>query len=548
MGETSEKIMKVVLSISFFFLFLISGLSQEGKYWVFFTDKDGMEFNPYDYFDDKAIERRQALGISLSDITDFPVNPSYINEVEEYVTSISHHTRWFNALAVYASLDEIENVKNLSFVKEVMSFSKNQMTITDEYFEESDAKSDSLIKYQTERMGRSEFQKANIDGTGIRIAVLDAGFTDADINPCFDHLRNEKRIIATYDFVKNDLDVYKGHYHGTAVLSCIGGVYNAKGKSDTLGLATGAEFILARTEKALIEVFSEEENWMAAVEWSDRNGADIINSSLGYTGNRYFYRDMNGMNTLVSRAGNLAAKKGILVVNSAGNDGAGDWNFVGAPADADSVLAVGGLLPWNGIHTSFSSVGPTYDFRQKPNVTAYGHVIAAKKDHISETQGTSFSSPLAAGFAACAWQANRNWTNMELFHELEKGSDLYPYCDYAHGYGVPQASYFLGKTESVNASLTLKLKDAEVNIIITNPSLSFGENRTELEMLFSDSVTCLNDYEDYLFYQFQTPDGIIMSYKVIDLQGAKTYSFTYPSKADKVVVYYEGYTTEMKLK
>ena len=206
------------------------------------------------------------------------------------------------------------------------------------------------------------------------------------------------------------------------------------------------------------------------------------------------------------------------------------------------------MLPWSGIHTSFSSVGPTYDFRQKPNVTAYGHVIAAKKDHISETQGTSFSSPLTAGFAACAWQANRNWTNMELFHELEKGSDLYPYCDYAHGYGVPQASYFLGKPEKVNASLTLKLKDAEVNIIITNPSLSIGENRTELEMLFSDSVTCINDYEDYLFYQFQTSDGIIMSYKVIDLQGAKTYSFTYPSKADKVVVYYEGYTTEMKLK
>ena len=540
--------MKGVLTILFYLLVISRGLTQDEKFWVFFTDKEGMEFNPYDYFDDKAIERRESLGLSLYDITDYPVNPNYINGVEKCVSCISHHTRWFNAVSVKASPAEIEKVKSLSYVKGVMLFSKNPMRITDEYFEEQSDKSDSLIKYQTERMGRREFQKANIDGTGIRIAVLDAGFTDSDINPCFNHLREGNKIIATYDFVKNNLDVCHGHYHGTAVLSCIAGIYEAEGRSDTLGLATGAEFLLARTEKAQIEVFSEEENWLAAVEWSDRNGADIINSSLGYTGNRYFYRDMNGLNTLVSRAGNLAAKKGILVVNSAGNDGSGGWNFVGAPADADSVMAVGGLLPSSGIHTAFSSVGPTYDFRQKPNVTAYGHVIAAKKDNVSETQGTSFSSPLTAGFAACAWQANRSWTNMELFHELEKGSDLYPYCDYAHGYGVPQASYFLDKAEEVSPTITLEKFESEIKVTIMSPSLTIREDQTQVEMPLNSSVNCVSDYEDYLFYQFQTEDGIIMSYKVIDLQGAESYSFTYPSKAEKAVVYYEGYTIEMRLK
>ncbi len=360
--------MRSLLLFLFFVGLSCSGFTQESKFWVFFTDKDGMEFDPYEYFDVKAIERRQNLGLSLFDVTDFPVNPNYIESVNNLVNESSHHSRWFNSLAVICTPGQIQEVEKLDCVKNIKAFPKTSMEIS-RYMEYNDPRSDSLIKYQTARMGRSDFQKAGIDGTGIRVAVLDAGFTDADINPSFEHLRAGNKIVDTYDFVKNETDVYHGSYHGTSVLSCITGVYlNDSGRKDTLGLATGSNFLLARTEKALMEVFSEEENWLAAVEWCDKNGADVINSSLGYTGNRYLYDDMNGENTLVSRAGNLAARKGILVVNSAGNDGAGEWNFIGAPADADSVLAVGGLYPWSGVQTSFSSVGPTFDFRTKPNV------------------------------------------------------------------------------------------------------------------------------------------------------------------------------------
>jgi len=362
----------------------------------------------------------------------------------------------------------------LPFVKGIGNVIQQDMELAQEEKESSyfdmmiDRSFFELLKAQTLRMGRQDFVKSGMDGENVRIAILDAGFKEANTNGCFEHIYKDNRLIDTFDFIKKNKNVYLGSSHGTAVWSCIAGITTEKdfSSADTLGLATGAEFLLARTEKQLFEVFSEEENWLAAVEWADKNGADIINSSLGYTGHRYTYPEMDGVSTLVSRAGNLAAKKGILVVNSAGNDGSSEWNFIGAPADADSVLAVGGILPSSGIHTSFSSVGPSFDYRIKPNVTAYGHVIGAKHNGLDETQGTSFSSPLTAGFAACAWQANPGWNNMELFHALEKGADLYPYYDYAHGFGVPLAKNFLMKANPpLKATHQLDVKDGVVEAV-----------------------------------------------------------------------------------
>src|SRR5690606_11480520 len=152
---------------------------------------------------------------------------------------------------------------------------------------------------------------------------------------------------------------------------------------------------------------------------------------------------MNGITALISRSANMAARKGILVVNSAGNEGSNtEWVSIGAPADADSVLAVGGISPWTNLHVSWSSYGPSADKRIKPNVCAFGHSMVMTDKGISEATGTSFASPLTAGFAACVWQADTTLTNMELFELIEKSGDLYPYYDYAHGYGVPQASAF----------------------------------------------------------------------------------------------------------
>jgi subtilisin family serine protease len=309
--------------------------------------------------------------------------------------------------------------------------------------------------------------------------------------------------VATWDFVDQDENVYHYHSHGTQVLSCIAGSIDGL----DLGLATGAEFLLARTENNA-EKFSEEENWLAAAEWADRNGADIINSSLGYTHHRYFNDQMDGNTSLVAKAAKIAAKKGILVVNSAGNEGNSAWHYVGTPADADSVLSIGGISPERGYHINFSSFGPTADKRMKPNLCAFGKVIAAKKDSVYYTQGTSFSSPLVAGFAACAWQKNREWDNMTLFGELERSGELYPYFDYAHGFGVPQASYFF-KKNNANQS----------------PSFSFVELDGYLHVMVEpDMVSSINQSKNLLFYNFQDKTGVLSSYAVVDVYKEKALS------------------------
>ena len=170
-----------------------------------------------------------------------------------------------------------------------------------------------------------------------------------------------------------------------------------------MGLATGANFLLAITEVSS-EPFSEEENWLAAVEWAYKNGADIISSSLGYTNNRYFTKDMDGKKSFVVKAASLAARKGMLVINAAGNDGDSEWKVISTPADADSILTIGGVSPETNLHINFSSYGPTADGRMKPNVSAFGEaVVANTKGNVEIAFGTSFATPLVAGFAACAW-------------------------------------------------------------------------------------------------------------------------------------------------
>lgn len=299
-----------------------------------------------------------------------------------------------------------------------------------------------------------------------------------------------------------------------------------------MGLAPGAEFLLARTEIAT-EPFSEEENWLAAVEWADKNGADIINSSLGYTFHRYFPENMDGKTSLVARAANLAAAKGILVVNAMGNEGSSKWKTLGTPADADSVLSIGGYDPDSDYHISFSSYGPTTDKRMKPNVSAFGHVIAAGKSGLKTVDGTSFSSPLVAGFAACAWQSNRGLNNMQLFKEIEKSGDLYPYFDYAHGYGVPQANYFVTK-ENKEATATFEIVQdgSSIKVKVIEAFLPVGDKE-----------------KTYLYYHIENAKGVIDKYVVIKVYQSEVQEIKASDLMhnEKLVVHYKGYTATFKL-
>jgi serine protease AprX len=526
---------KITLVLFVFSTFFVFAQNKE-KVWIFFSDKNETAFNPYTYFDAKAIERRIKHGINLHDSSDFPVNENYIQQIVDFGFEEKVISRWMNAAIGYADIYTIEKIKQLPFVKDVLHYTSNAAlasidveTSDKRELSEADAR---LIFQQCDRMNANYFWDNGYTGKGIRIAVFDAGFPNVDKSQVFEHIRKENRIIKTFDFVRKKEFVYSYAAHGTNVLSCIAGLYDGK----KMGLATDAEFLLARTEIGWREPFSEEENWLAAAEWADKNGAHIINSSLGYTHHRYFISDMDGKKSLVARAANMAASKGILVVNAAGNDGSGKWKYVGTPADADSVLSVGAIDPKTDRKAGFSSYGPTADKRLKPNVTAYGYVVAESKNGFTNTQGTSFASPLVAGFAACALQAKPKLKNMELFQELERSSTLYPYFDYVHGYGIPQADYFINNGKS----------SIEETFNIINEGLYIRVNIKESYLIAPPEKAYA---KDYFYYHIEHPSGYLDKYAVLKVETNEVLQL-YKNDFEKgstVRFHYKGYTQSIQI-
>ena len=472
--------MKKHLLTAIVVLLAIAGMAQEKCYWVFFTDKNDTQFDPYTYFDAKAIERYQQCGADLYDLSNYPLNTGYVNTVGEYSTEVFGESRWLNAVGVTATFENALMIEQLPFVARIQEIESGGMTVASIHQEttteteiEIENNTD-ILTDQLKRFGGQYFEEKGIDGKGLRICVMDGGFPSVDTHPAFKHLRDKNQILKTYNFPNKKEDVYGWSTHGTMVLSCIAGI-NEEGQK--MGLATGAEFLLARTEIDP-EPFIEEVWWAQGAEWADKNGADIINSSLGYGKDRHWTKDMDGT-SYVAKAAQMAAEKGILICNSAGNEGDDSrWMTIITPADAEGVLTVGGidddLEHYN--HISFSSYGPTADKRLKPNVVAFGHAKVANPSNgkFTDAYGTSFSSPLTAGFAACAWQTRRELTGQQMKAEIEKSADLYPYFDYAYGYGVPQAAYFTGDMEPIERSFNLVQEKDGVRI--TSPVFEHFEN------------------------------------------------------------------------
>ncbi|MEL6257396.1 MAG: S8 family serine peptidase, partial [Bacteroidota bacterium] len=279
------------------------GLGQD-LYYVFLSDKDtSQSFNPYAYFDEKAIERRQKNDLPLYDIKDLPLKDEYVDKIELTVVSIRHRLRWFNVISVSAWPDQIEKIRKYPFVEKIEPFS--QLSRVANWEKVEDQKLDTLLSLSKAQTNFQELEKNGLTGKGVRIAIFDTGFKRANAQQAFEHLEKGKQIVQTYDFYEGEEFVYHHDDHGTQVLSCIGGMYEGK----QLGAAKDAEFLLARTEHKYKEKAIEEDHWMAAAEWADKHGADIINSSLTYTSKRYEYGDMDGKKTLVSRAAKIASDK-----------------------------------------------------------------------------------------------------------------------------------------------------------------------------------------------------------------------------------------------
>lgn len=513
------------VAVGLFFLTIISSEAQV-KYWVYFTGKKNPGTDPKTYIDIHSLERRMAVGANICDSTDWPVDRAFVSKIASLGVKTGFESRWLNAVVVTADTRNLDKIKALPFVRDIapMQYFEGKPASTGN--EVPEGMDNDMLDAQLKSMQGSEFISHGINGKGIRIAVFDGGFPGVDKNPIFEHLRNNHQIIKTYDFVKKKDFVYDYMSHGTAVLSCITGIYGDK----NIGLATGAEFLLARTEiKPEIKV--EEEYWMAAMEWADQNGADIISSSLGYTDKRYTVKQMNGRSTLVSQAAAIAARKGMLVINAMGNDGREAWEVMGAPADVDSVLSIGGIDPNTGYHINFSSFGPTSDYHLKPNVCAPGSAMVASPSSIKKGYGTSYSTPLISGFAACVWQMNRAKTSMEIFHLIEESAHLYPYFDYAHGYGIPQASFFFeGKKTPVEMKVKLEKELEAVNISVTDLAKS-DEN-----------------YMNYLYYHIQNASGTLVYYAVLGVSENNVVSVPLSKLPSGCTLraYYKGSVAEMK--
>lgn len=509
----------------FFFSLLVFGLQAQNYYWVLLTDKGNSTFDPYQYFDTHAIVRYQTNGADLYDSSNYPLDDSYIAQVDAIATENVGVSRWLNAIAVEATPNQIERIEVLPFVKQVLPIrNEAQLARYDEVTEEilENAVVSNKLSNQLKRMQGELFVQRGLDGTGIRIAVFDGGFPHVDTHPAFQHLRDGKRIVDTWNFPNKKADVYGWNSHGLMTLSCIAGIFHGR----QLGLATGAEYLLYRTEVNL-EPAKEEVWWLMAVERADKYGANIISSSLGYGKERYYTTDMDGT-SLVAQAANMAARKGILVCNSAGNEGEEkQWKTIITPADADSVLCIGGidasLTKYK--HIDFSSYGPSSDGRLKPNVSAFGHALVAAhifKDTVIYVDGTSFSCPLVAGFAACAWQGSRNFSAMQMKEAIERSGDLFPYFDYALGYGVPQASFF--------TELHKRPK----------PTFSFEESHDSVVV-----VIPMSNENTTMFYNKQRPNGMLDQYAslAVNSQSPVRVSFHKASLDSCVLnVWVDGYT------
>lgn len=546
--------MKNILITVLFISTQLAPAAQE-RFFVRFTDKDGQELDPYAYFDQKAMDRRIKHGIPLVEYTDLPVRADYVERVSALSRETGHQSRWLNGIFITAGNWEISLIRMLPFVREVHEIrTQGQIAGKESENEILGLDENLVLRGQTMHLGGNIFADSALDGSGVRIAIFDTGFPNAPIIDELKHVFDNNRVIKTKNFIKSTEQVYSYYHHGTMVLSCIAGIHD----SIPMGLAPNAEFLLAVTEHSLPrETFKEEEAWLAAVEWADQNGADIINSSLGYTFHRYFPWQMDGQTSLVSRAANIAAHKGILIVNAMGNSGNVRWQVMASPADADSALSVGGINPFSLNHIYFSSYGPTADYRQKPNVCAYGRaLVATEYQETTLADGTSFASPLVTGFAACVMQYRPELTNMEVFRLIERSAHLYPYYDYAHGYGIPQASYIMQSGNKADKSFAFQ-RLGDIYFITFDITAIQKAHTDSVRIGYLDILYPFDDkmfpneeveHDAYLLYHVENPRGYLDAYRIIGINKMDTVYLPDEECRDGHIIraWFLGYTDSLR--
>ena len=433
----------IVFVIAFFFKDISA---QENDAFYFFIELQKKETsdqlnNPTAFLSQKALDRRAKSNLQIT-AEDLPISKKWIDAIQQVPNTNFHYTlKWQNGIVVSSpDISVKDNYLALDFVKSVKIIKKpttaSRLSIPPAIIDQYNY---GLATIQTEIINIPIIHEFGFRGKGITIAIFDNGFKHVDTFPLFSHLWNEKRILGQFDIVDGDDNSIPHGGHGMAVLSTIAAL-----STDTMtGTAPEASFCLFRTEDNASETELEEYNWARAAEIADSVGVDIINSSLGYSlfddsTTSHTYSDLDGKTTVVTRAANAAFRKGILVVNSAGNSGTRSWRYIIAPADGMYVLAIGATDTIGNI-AAFSSRGPNAAGQLKPNVSAVGAgvVVGDGVGAAAKSNGTSFSAPTIAGAAACLIQAFPKASNNDVFRAIEASADRYDNPDFDYGNGIP---------------------------------------------------------------------------------------------------------------
>lgn len=415
---------------------------------VYLTDKRESPFtlaHPESYLSRRSLERRERQHLSI-DSTDLPVSPVYLDILRKRGLEIIGKSKWNNTVLIKVrSQRELKALAGLPFVKMEKkvftapdSIDKRMRSGFQKEFNQWDhtAAEYGATQTQVSALDGIRLHHAGFRGRGKWIAVLDGGFMNVDRIPAFEnvHLGGVKDFV-----VPRSKDVFKENEHGTMVLS----VMAVDVPDNYVGTAPEASYFLLRCEDEYTESLAEEDYWAEAVEYADSVGVDVINSSLGYhdfddSSSNYHYSDQDGETAMISHTASLLAGKGMVLVNSAGNDGMGTWKKINFPADARNILTVG-AVDENGLNAPFSSVGPTADGRIKPDVMAMGSPasIITGRGVILNDMGTSFSAPLVSGLVACLWQALPDKTALEMIDLVKRSANRYRQPDNIYGYGIP---------------------------------------------------------------------------------------------------------------
>ncbi len=456
-----------------FFLFLAFGSlhAQPKRYLVEFAEaviysaNHAPQFSIKPQLSNLSIERRKKLNIEL-DATDFFFNASFVDSLSKSKVQIIRPSRWLNGvLVVIDDTNVVNTIRKLGFVKSILYLGKlpddytpasfdpgNIQTKTEEWGGFQRAYYDKEHKYPRKQGFAYEQLKMMFDSLvdetpnqkiDFPIAVIDAGFKNVNLLPCFKHLFENKLIQGTYDFSSNDTLVFDDDDHGTKVLSCLAGF----DPGNFSGSAPYSKIWLLRSEESYSETLAEEVLWCLAAEWADSVGCGLISSSLGYNffddaEHNHRYEDMDGEHTIIAKAVKIAVAKGITVVTSSGNEGDKAWHYITTPGDSKYALTLG-ACDKKGEQAYFSSMGPNFSGTIKPDVVTWGYetVVCSPMGNLTQANGSSFATPLMAGFVAHLKQDFPLITDSVLLDAIRFSASQADNPNNKIGYGVPSYKY-----------------------------------------------------------------------------------------------------------